>query len=111
MSKAAVEHLHSQTVVEEDLVVALLDEIETSDGEHNLTMVVVGVDEVRRGAALSLLVGNALDNPLWFDAVAAVRGVPRVVEVGLVDGEDEAADARNGLELLRSGQSPAAAII
>ena len=111
MSKAAVEHLHAQTVVEKELVIALLDEIETTDGEDDLMVVVVGVDEVGRGAAMGLLVGDALHNPLWFHALAPRRGVLWVVEVRLVDGEDDAADTGNRLELLRSGRRPAAAVI
>ena len=111
MNIAPVEHLHTQAVVKEELVVALLDEIETPDGQHDLMVVVVGVDEVGRGVALGLLVGDTLHNPLWFHPVPPWWGVLWVVEVGFVDSQDEAADARNGLELLRGGQRPAAAII
>ena len=111
MSKATVEHLHAQMVVEKELVIALLDEIETTNGEDDLMVVVVGVDEVGRGAAMELLVGDTLHNPLWFHAVAPRRGVLLVIEVRLVDGEDDAADRGNRLELLRSGRRPAAAVI
>ena len=74
MSKAAVKHLHVQMVVEKELVIALLDEIETTDGENDLMVVVVGVDEVGRGAAMVLLVGDTLHNPLWFHVVVPPPG-------------------------------------
>ena len=35
MSKAAVERLHAQMVVEKELVIAFLDEIETTGGEDD----------------------------------------------------------------------------
>ena len=111
MSKVVVEHLHAQMVIEKELVIALLDEIETTDGEDDLMVVVVGVDEVGRSAGMGLLIGDTLHNPLWFHVVAPRRGVLWVVEVRLVDGEDDATDMGNRLELLRSGRRPAAAVI
>lgn len=107
----AVEHLHTEAVVEEELVVALLDEVEAADGEDDLAVVVVGVDEVGRGAAMGLLVGDAFDDPVGVEAVASVWGELRVAEIGLVDGEDEAADVGDGGELVVGGAGPGGAVV
>jgi hypothetical protein len=41
-----VKHPHAQTVVHQDLVVTLFGEIQSADGQHDLMVLVVAVDEV-----------------------------------------------------------------
>lgn len=96
---AAVEHLHSELVVEQQLVVALLDQIEPADGEDDVAVLVVQVDEVGRGSAEGLLVAHALHH--------ALGGA----EIGLVDGQDQAAEAGDGVELVGGGQGPAVGVV
>ena len=61
----------------------------------------VAVDQVQRRMALGLLVGDALDDPVWVEPVLA-QGLPlRVSEVRFVDGEDYATDTWNKVELVR----------
>lgn len=74
-------------------------------------MVMVDVDDVGRGLAEGLLVGDALDDPVGLKAVAAGGGELRMAEIGLVHREDEAADAGDGLELVRGRGGPRGAVI
>lgn len=98
---AAVKHLLSQVIVQKKLVVTLFGKIKAADGEHDLAVVVVAINEVRGRVTKGLLVGEALDNPVRVESVAAGGGELGVAEIRLVDGEDEAADAGHALELLR----------
>lgn len=108
---AAVEHLHTQLVVQKKFVVALFGEIKAADGEDDLAAFAVAVNEVRWRMTMGLLVGDALDDPVRVESVAAGGGELGVAEVRFVDGEDEAADAGHRLELLRCSQSPGGAIV
>lgn len=107
----AVKHLHPEAVIEEDLVVGFLGEVEASDGEDDLAMRVVEVDEVRRHAAKGMVVGGALDDRVGIEAVATGGRVLGAAEVLLVDREYEAADAGDGLELSGSGEGPRVAVV
>ena len=72
----------------------------------------VGVDEVRRRAAERVVVGGAFDDPVGVEAVAAGGLVVGWgAEIGLVDGEDEAAQTGDGLELVGGGGGPRGAVV
>lgn len=111
MDEPPVEHLHSQPIVEEDFVIGLAGEVETADGESDLLVVVIGVYEVGRRAAFGEGVGDTLDDVGGVETVAARRGEARVGQVLLVDGEDEAADAGDGLELGGVGGGPGLGVV
>lgn len=99
-----VEHLHAEAVVEEDLVVAVADEVEAADGEDDLLVGAVGVDEVGRGAAGGLGVVDALGDGGGVEAVeGGGGGEAGAGEVVLVDGEDGSAEAGDGGEVVRGG--------
>lgn len=74
-------------------------------------MEVVGVDEVGRGVAEGLLVGEAFDDPLRVEAVAAGGGELGAAEVVFVDGEDEAAEAGYGFEFGGGGGRPGGTVV
>lgn len=111
MHVTAVEHLLPQPIVEQQLVIALAEEIEAADGHDDLAIFVIGVDQVGRGVAERVVVGNALDDPIGVEAVAAGGGVLGGEQIGLVDGEDEAAEAGDGGELVGGGGGPALAVV
>lgn len=108
---AAVEHLHPQPVVEQHLVIALLHQVQAADRQDYLAAVVVDDDQVGRRAAEGLLVVGALHHPLRVEGVAGGGGVLGAAEVGLVDGQDGSADARDGLELVGGGGGPRGAVV
>lgn len=83
---AAIEHLHAQAVIKKELVVALLGKVEAADGEDDLAVIVIEVNDVGRGVTLSLLVGDALDKPIGIETVAAGGGELGAAEIRLVDG-------------------------
>ena len=108
----AIKHLLPKAVIQKELVVALFGEVEAADGEHDLAVLVVGVYEIRRHAALGFRVADTLDDAIGVDAVAAGGLiVGRTAEIGLVDGKDEAAEAGDGLELVGSGGGPRGAVV
>lgn len=113
MNVASIEHLLPELVIHEELVVTLLRQVEAAHGQHDLAVVVVGVDEVGRRVALGVLVGGAFDDPVGVEVVAGGGGlgVGWVVEVGFVDGEDEAAEAGDGFELVGGGGGPGGAVV
>lgn len=107
-----VEHLPPEAVVEEHLVVALAGEVESADGEDDLLVLAVDVDEIGRAPSVGdLVVRHALDDVGRIHPVAAGGGILGVGEVLLVDGEDGAADARDGIDLLGGGQRPGLAVV
>lgn len=64
--------------------------------------------------AQRVLVGHALDDAVRVQAVAGGGGgflVLRGAEIGLVVGEDEAADARHPVELVGGGGGPSGAVV
>lgn len=71
----------------------------------------IGINEVRRRVALGLLVRHALDDPIGVHLVPARGRVLGVSQVVLVGGEDDAADAWHGLELLHGGVRPRGAVV
>lgn len=101
-----IEHLHSEPIVEENLVVVLVDEIEAANSEDDLAVVSIGVDDVRRASAVGLVIGNALDEPVGVHAVSGGKGEAGSGEVGLVDGEDGAGDAGDGFKIVGDGRGP-----
>lgn len=111
VDEATVEHLAAKAVVQEDLVVALADEVEAADGEDDLLVVVVNVDEVGGAAAQGLVVVDELGDPGLVHAVAAGGCESGLGEVVLVDGEDRTAHAGHRLELVGSGRRPRLAVV
>lgn len=107
----AVEHLHPQPVIEQHSVVVLIHQIHTADGEDDLAVVVVGVDQVGRSVAEGLLVVGALHHPFRVDPVAGGGGEPGAAGVRVVDGQDGAADAGDGVELVGGGDGPRGAVV
>lgn len=83
-----------------------MDKIESAYGESDLAVVAVGVDEVRRASAVGLVVGDAFDEPARVHPVPAGRGEARAGKIGLVDGEDDAADAGDGFKVFTGGRGP-----
>ncbi|KAL0925804.1 hypothetical protein M5K25_004174 [Dendrobium thyrsiflorum] len=84
-----------------NLVIALADEVETTDSENDLSVIVIGVDEVGRASALGLVVVDALDEPARVQVIAARRGEAGVGDIVLVDGEDDSAYAGYWFEVRR----------
>ena len=84
----------AEAVVKEELVVALLGEVEVADDEDDLTVGVVGVAEVGQGSVVGLVVGDGLNEVIGVEAGAAGVREEGAVEVGLVDDEDDAVDTR-----------------
>lgn len=112
MNVPAAQHLLTQLVVEKDLVVALLGQVQSPDREHDLAVVVVEVDDVRRRPSLGLLVGHSFDDPVRVQVeLSDRRGDFGVSEIGLVDGEDDAADSWDGLELFGCCCCPRGAVV
>lgn len=111
MNKPTIEHLHPQSIIQQQLVITLLHQIKTANGENNLAMVVVDVDYVGRSPTQCLLVSDALDEPLGVGAVAPRGEELGVLKIGFVDGEDQAADSRDGLEIVDSGGGPWDAVV
>lgn len=98
----------------DDLVVGVAGEVEAADGEDDLLVAVVDVDDVGRAGVADVLVGGALDDAGEVDAgvpAAGRRELGGVGEVVLVDGEDDAADSRDGLELPRRRRRPRLAVV
>lgn len=91
-------YLHSEAVVEEKLVIRFFYEVWTANCEYDLAVVVVGVDNVWRSAALGILVGDALDEPVRVEMVATGWGELGVADIKFVDGEDDTTDAWNMFE-------------
>ena len=54
-------------------------------------MGLVGVDEVGRGSAVGLVIGDALDEVVGVEAGAVGLREEGSAEVGLIDGDDDAA--------------------
>lgn len=100
-----------EPVVQQELVIALLGQVEASESQHNVTVVVVEVDEVGRASALVVQVILAADDGSGVHAVAAGGGEERVLEVVLVDGEYHAAEARDGLEVDGGCEAPCLAVV
>lgn len=112
VDEATIEHLHPQAVVQQQLVVALLHQVQPPDGQHDLAVLVVRVDDVGGRPALGLLVGDALHDPVRVEPVPAPRGRElRVPQIGLVHRQDEPADARRRFELLGGGRGPGGAVV
>lgn len=105
MNVSTIKHLLPQSVIEENFIVTFFGEVEASHGEHDLFVVVVEVDYVGRRVAERVLVGHALDDAVGVEAV--VGGT----EIGLVVGEDEAADAWDRVELVGGGGGPRGAVV
>lgn len=108
---STIEHLHTEAVIEEDLIVTLRSEIEATDSEDDLTVLGIGVDEVRGALALGIGVGGVLGDEFGIHAVAAVGGEAGVGDVVLVDGENGAADAGDRGELGGVGEGPGLAVV
>ena len=110
---AAVEAALAEAVVEEERVVGLLDEVEPPEREDDVSVRVVEVEEVGGDAAAGVGVGAAAEDAGGVDAVPA-RGREEERrgggEVGLVVGHDEAAHARDGLEVGGGGEAPGGAV-
>jgi len=108
----AVEHLLPQPVIKEDFVVTLIGQVEATHRQHNLLVLVVEVDEVGRRTAERVLMGHALYDPVRVQAVAGGRLVVLgVSEIGVVVGEDEAADSRHRVKLVGGGGRPRGAVV
>ena len=112
MNVPTAEHLLTQFVIEKDLVIALLGQVQAADREYDLTVVVVDVDDVRRRSSLGLLVGHSFDDPIRVQVELSDRRRDfGVSEIGLVDGEDHAADSWDGLELFGCCCCPRGAVV
>lgn len=98
---AAMEAALAEAVVEEEGVVGLPGEVEAAEGEDDVGVGVVEVEEVGGDAAAGVGVGAAADD------AAGVEGVAGVV---VVVGHDEAAEARDGGEVVGGGEAPGGAV-
>ena len=83
----AVKHLLPQPIIQESLVIALFGQVEASNCQHDL-------------AVLGLLVGDALDDPVWVEPIPAQGLLLQVLEVRFIDGEDYATDTWDKVELI-----------
>lgn len=111
MNVATVKHLHSQSIVQQKLVVALLDEVKASYGEYDLAVLVVRVDDVWGSAAEGLLVRDSFDDPVGVEPVALGRGKLGVPKIWFVNREYDAADTWDWLELFGGGSGPGGAVV
>ena len=102
---AAVEAALAEAVVEEERVVGLLDEVEPPEREDDVGVRVVEVEEVGGDAAAGVGVGAAAEDAGGVEEERRGGG-----EVGLVVGHDEAAHARDGLEVGGGGEAPGGAV-
>ena len=64
-----VKHLLPQPIIQESLVIALFGQVEASNCQHDLVVLLIVVDQVRLHMALGLLVGDALDDPVWVEPI------------------------------------------
>lgn len=111
MDVATIELLHTQAIVQKHLVIALHGEIESPNGQHNLAVFVISVNEIRRRVAPRLLVGDALDDPIGVESEPTGRFIMWTAKIRLVDGEDQSAGARDGFELIDGGRRPGGAVV
>jgi hypothetical protein len=96
-----------------DLVVGVSDEVEAADGEDDLVVSSVDVDDVGRAVCADVGVGGALDDAVGVDVGVSEPGGRElgVGEVVLVDGHDDLADARDGVEVVGGGGRPGVAVV
>ena len=111
MHVPTIKHLLPQSIIQQHLLIALLDQVEPADGHDDLLRSVVDVDDVGWSAALGTLTGDTLNDAVGVHPIAAGRGVLGVVEILLADDEDDAVDARDGLELFCGGEGPGDAVV
>ena len=95
-----VKHLLPQPIIQESLVIALFGQVEASNCQHDLVVLLIVVDQVRLHMALGLLVGDALDDPVWVEPIPAQGLLLRVLEVRFIGGEDYATDTWDKVELI-----------
>jgi hypothetical protein len=95
------------------LVVCVADEVEAAYGEDDLVALAVEVDDVGRAVGADVGVGGALDDAVGVEVGVAAAGRRElgVGEVVLVDGHDDVADARDGLEVVGGGGRPRLAVV
>ena len=76
------------------LIILSFHQVESSNGEDDLTVVMIEVDDVRQRLALGLLVRDSLDEPVQVGSVATGGKELGVSKIRLVDSEDDEACAR-----------------
>lgn len=74
-------------------------------------MIVIEVDQVRRCAAVSVPICLLAHHPSGVHGLQSRQRVAGVVEVVLVVGEDVAAEAGHGLEIVGRGEAPGLAVM